>query len=518
VLALDSTATGSVRRAWPWLALGLIVGGAFAAWVLALPHDPPCCFLDESSTGYNAWLIAHTGKDEFGAHLPLYFKVSGEFRSPVQIYLMAGLFKVFGAHALLGRYLTRLAVFCAVGLVAWLAYRISRRRIVGAAVALLGLTTPQLYEVSRLGTEGPLIALPISGFLLLVWELSQRPRWRPGAGVVLALPLAVAAYTYPIGRLLAPAFALLLGLFWTRRRWPGIVSAWVTLAVSMAPVIAFAGRHPGALGRRAGEVGWYHHGMAVGDVLGTFLRHLAGNVGPGPVLFTGDPNIRHHVHEFGAAFVPLAVLTLLGLGLVILRSRRDPWWRFVALAALASLVPASLTVDPFHTPRLILVPLFALILAVPALTWLVKRPRAFARAGLAAALVVTAVQAAIFTHVFVRDGDTADRRAAFNADFVPAFAAAERTGVRPIWLLDYAYIHGFWRGVLDGIPRSQLVHWVRPPQIDRYADYGQPAQAVQFAPPVGAVAVGPSAACPTCRSLYEGFEFNAWVQSREPGQ
>src|SRR5690349_15968668 len=84
-----------------------IAAGVAALWVLALPHNPPCCYDDEASTAYNAWLIAQHGRDEYGAHLPLYFQAFGEFRSPVQIYVMAGLFKLFGAHLLLGRYLTR---------------------------------------------------------------------------------------------------------------------------------------------------------------------------------------------------------------------------------------------------------------------------------------------------------------------------------------------------------------------------------------------------------------------------
>ena len=494
------------RRAAPWL---VAVGGLFALWVLALPHNPPCCFPDEPSTAYNAWAIAERGRDQYGARFPLYFQAFGEFRSPVQIYVMAGLFKVLGPHLLVGRYLTRAAMFATIALLGWLGYRITGRRSVAALVALLGLTTPQLYEISRLGTEGPLLLLPLAVFLLVLQRASTRERWTPLTGLALAVPLAVAAYTYPTARPLAPLLALGTLLFLTRRRLPGIVALGVALAALMAPILLFMRAHPGALSHYASNLSWYSSSMAVPDVVWTFVRHLAGNVGPGPVLLHGDPNPRHHVAAFGAVLVPMAVLAVGGLVLVALRRRRDPWWLYVVFGFVLALVPASLTKDAFHTPRLIAVPLFALVLCVLALQWVLEQPRR--RAIVGAVVGVTAVQAAIFAVVYVRDGADPARVATFEGDFQPAWDAARKTGLRPIWVTDAREIDAQWWGVLDGVPRKDVTIWRVPNEPPSIVGAAKP-DVTQFSPPPGVAVVSNQQPCPRCRVLARGPNFNAWVQ------
>ena len=126
-VALDPALLAGWRRHRLALGLGAALVGAFLLWVLGLPHNPPCCYNDEPSTNYNAWLIAHGGRDEYGTHFPLFFRAFGEYRSPAEIYLLAGLFKVFGAHFLVPRYVTRAAMFLAIAIVGWLAARISGR-------------------------------------------------------------------------------------------------------------------------------------------------------------------------------------------------------------------------------------------------------------------------------------------------------------------------------------------------------------------------------------------------------
>jgi 4-amino-4-deoxy-L-arabinose transferase-like glycosyltransferase len=503
----------SLGSAWPRHRGRVLAGAALAAaallWVVALPHNPPCCYHDESSTAYNAWLIAQSGRDEYGARFPLYFEAFGEFRSPVQFYVMAGLFKVLGPHLLLGRYLTRSVAFLAILLAGWLGYRISRRPWIGAAVVVLGLATPQLYEISRLGTEAPLVLAPVAVWLLLVHRLAGREHWGVAAGALLALPLAVTAYTYPTGRPLAPVLAALLLLFARRPRWPGIAAAWIVLAVLMAPIAVFMHRHPDALSHYAAELSWTGDVHGPWDAAATFMRHLAGNVGPGPVLFTGDPNPRHHVGPWGAALLPLAALALGGLALVATRLRREPFWLLVAIGFVVSLLPATFTQDAFHEPRLILVPLFALVLSVPALTWLAETAtRRRALGGLAA---VGAIQAVAFFAGFVADGTSSERKATFQHDFARVYAAAKATGQRPIWVLDNAYVPAFWHAVLEDVPRGDFVYWVRPTPHGRFGP-AKLAQVQAFDPPSGSVVLAPIEPCARCRVLARGSNYNAWIQ------
>lgn len=54
--------------------------------------------VDEYSIGYNAYSIAQTGKDEWGVNFPIFFKAFGDYKLSFDIYSVALLFKLFGAH------------------------------------------------------------------------------------------------------------------------------------------------------------------------------------------------------------------------------------------------------------------------------------------------------------------------------------------------------------------------------------------------------------------------------------
>src|ERR1043165_6764096 len=62
----------------------------------ALRTNPPGFFLDESSIAYNAHTLSQSGRDEHGEEWPLFFRAFGEFKNPVYIYLLAGVFRLTG--------------------------------------------------------------------------------------------------------------------------------------------------------------------------------------------------------------------------------------------------------------------------------------------------------------------------------------------------------------------------------------------------------------------------------------
>jgi len=43
---------------------------------------------------------------------------------------------------------------------------------------------------------------------------------------------------------------------------------------------------------------------------------------------------------------------------VLARHWRDPWWRFILFGTLISVVPGALTLDQFHSLRLVAYPIF----------------------------------------------------------------------------------------------------------------------------------------------------------------
>ncbi len=81
------------------LALFIIVFAialVFRLWKIS--EIPKSLSMDEVAVGWNAYSILKTGKDEFGASFPLFFKSVGDYKTPVAIYLVAPSIAVFGLN------------------------------------------------------------------------------------------------------------------------------------------------------------------------------------------------------------------------------------------------------------------------------------------------------------------------------------------------------------------------------------------------------------------------------------
>lgn len=77
--------------------IGLLIIVGFVIRIYKVNIHPPLN-VDEYSIGYNAYSIAQTNLDEWGVKLPLFFKAFGDFKSPLDIYFVAILFKFFGSN------------------------------------------------------------------------------------------------------------------------------------------------------------------------------------------------------------------------------------------------------------------------------------------------------------------------------------------------------------------------------------------------------------------------------------
>src|SRR5689334_2018177 len=93
-----------------WLIAFVLVGVVgLVLYTRNLTTNPRGFFIDESSIAYNAYTIAQTGHDEFGISWPLYFRAFGEYKNPVHVYLLAGIYRVTGPSILSARLLSALA-------------------------------------------------------------------------------------------------------------------------------------------------------------------------------------------------------------------------------------------------------------------------------------------------------------------------------------------------------------------------------------------------------------------------
>jgi hypothetical protein len=422
--------------------------------------NPLGFFVDESSIAFNAYTISVQGMDEHGARMPLYFRSLGDYKSPVFVYALAALFKLFGPSVWLARLLSAGLGLSAALLLGLAAERATGRRRIGVVVALTAMFTPWLFELSRLVFE--VAALPLALVLVLValQRAQARSRWSLLDSLWVALALALVTYAYAIGRLLGPLLAVGLLCFFRSPNRAGVARCWSLYALFLLPLLGFAWRHPGALTARF-RLLTYLGSVTPGEAVRTFIDHYLAAFGARGLLVAGDPNIRHHVPGMGSMLAATVLLAAAGLVLVLWRHRGDPWWRFVLWGLLVSPLPGSLTVDRFHALRLAALPVFASVLAVPALAWLCERGRARSvrLAALALAVALTAFQAIVFQQQFAERGPA--RAEAFDVGFREVFAAAAAQPERPIYLggdfMEFIYIQAYWYGALRGMRPSDFV-------------------------------------------------------------
>ncbi|MBI3747899.1 MAG: hypothetical protein HY262_03485 [Chloroflexi bacterium] len=490
----------TIRGIGPWLPLMLV---AFALYTWRVDTNPPGFYLDEASISYNAYTISVDGRDEHDKAWPLFFQTwdPSVAVNPAYVYLLALVFKIFGPSILAARLLSATVGFAAAVLLGIVAGRATGRAWVAWIVAGSALTMPWLFQVSRLVFEVSLFPLVLVLVLLVIQRIHARPRWSPWGIVALGGLLGLLTYTYTIGRLLGPLFAFGLIVFASRARARSIFATWMVFGITLLPALAFNVANSGALSARADLLGYIRPGMSVIDIGATFLNHLLANVDPRQMLLLGDPNIRHHVPVMGSVLVATFALALIGVDRIVHGGYRDPWTRYVVYGLLASLVPASLTIDDFHTLRLIAFPVFLLLVTAIGIGSLAGRTgwRGYVVPGL---VVLTAAQALVFQVQFWRFGP--DRGGAFDAAFPGVFRAALAAGASPIYLRDRGdlpgYIEAYWYGTLIGLDRSSFVR-LRSDEI----------------PPAGAIVLGTDTNCGACEVLAREGDYIAFRAAASTG-
>jgi len=148
-----------------------------------------------------------------------------------------------------------------------------------------------------------------------------------------------------------------------------------------------------------------------------------------------------------------------GTVLVLLRQRDDRWWRFVLLATLLVPIPAALTVDRFNAIRLAALPVFLLVLAIPAFEALITVVRRSWPARIAVALVVLSIGAQFVQFLDSYRTRGPARLVLFDAGVKPLLEQPLASG-EAIYV-DYddrgAQAQARWRAAEAGLPQSRIV-------------------------------------------------------------
>jgi len=521
---LRLTAPTVAQRALRILLCVAAVVVLFSLYTWGISQNPGGFCLDESANAYNAYLVSRTGAGEFGPRFPILFQefaVSNpNYLNPLAIYLLAIVFRFLPPSILVARMFAAFWMFAACLLLGVLATRISGQRKIGIIVGATALLTPWLFETSRLAWEPHFSTFTVVLFLLAAYRIQSKETWNWQDIAMVAGSLAAITYGYPSGRVLAPLFALGLVLFaTTKHRFLGVLKAWLAYGVTLAPLILFNRSHPGVLTKRLYEVSYIRPGVPwkqIKESASELIRRYLEDQSLTALLITGDYHPRHHVTGSGGAILfATFILAMIGLGLIIARRWREPWWRFVIYGLAVSILPGAITNEPFHQLRLMGYAVFLLVLTIPALEWLlapdeVRRSACRASAEglsgepgrgapvshglsrpirlaiLVMLLTATVAQAIDFQLTFWRKGP--ERVNEFDTLYKPLYDAAVAQPQRPIYLENGqwgpAYMHAYWYATVEGRPLSQFVHLVDGAK-----------------PPAGAIVLSSNSECQNCQAI-----------------
>ena len=166
------------------LAAVLLVLG-FQLWVT--PSNPPGYHRDEAALSYNAYSIATTARDEYGAFLPLFFRSFGDYNRTLYPYVLAGIFAITGPHKAVARTFSAVLGAFAVLLLGLLARRLTGRTVVAVVVIVLAGLTPWLFELGRVELEVATQPLLITLLLLALPRAWRRRSWTSMEGALVGL-------------------------------------------------------------------------------------------------------------------------------------------------------------------------------------------------------------------------------------------------------------------------------------------------------------------------------------------
>lgn len=384
-------------------ALVLVLALVAAVFLNVSAKNPPGFTRDEAAIAYNAYTLSSSGKDEYGAHHPLFIRSFNDYKSPLYVYLLAAVFRVTGPSTSVARTFSAFLGLATVLVLYILALQISGRRWISVAVALLAGLTPWLFETSRVVFEVALMPLVIALLFLTVYRAGTGT-WKIRHSVTIGLLLAALAYTYQVGRVLAPLFALGLALFWYRR-WRLVGVVWlVFLFAAVVPIGLWAHAHPGALTARFSGSTWITPGMSDSAIAEKYVRQYFNQQDLWALATRGGDDSQDHVQGAGSLFFVEIALAIIGIVVVLVRRRREPWWRFMLFSIVISPVAASVVADPINTRRNVLVALVYPILAIPALQTISGLSTPKSRSVVAALLILFAVEAVHWQIVYRQEG------------------------------------------------------------------------------------------------------------------
>lgn len=354
-----------------FLILAALLIFSFLVLSYKLEEIPNGVYLDEATTGYNAFSILKTGKDEYGKEFPVAFRFFGSYSPPIYTYLTVIPVSVSGLNA----YSVRIISIISGSLMILVMYGfLKQSKLISGKIIyflmLLFLITPWNFFFSRAGYEIYLGFFLFSLGIFFCWRGFKRTVLLP-IGLVI---LSVSTYAAHPQIYSVPVFVLgFLVLFHKLINKKHFIIGLILALIIQIPHMTLLGTqaflnksdlfYSGEIISNAAKIIFLPSVISIPlSFTYSFFSRAITYLSPYSLFFLPDPDVQRSVPELSVFYSWMAVPFLTGI-FVLLKNIKDNFVKYLILLITVSLVPAALTKDPFSTQRVLslLLPLFLII-------------------------------------------------------------------------------------------------------------------------------------------------------------
>lgn len=334
-----------------WLVIILVISIFLRFYKLG--SIPNGLYVDEAVTGYNAYSILETGKDEYGKVFPIAFRFFGSYSPPLYVYLTSLVINFWGLNVFSTRFVS--AAFGVLGTVITFLFLKNLKFLKNPATPILGslvfTIAPWSIFFSRAGYELNLGATIFwIGLTLLLLGLSKHKFLTWGI-----LFISISTYGAHPERFLAPLFLIgFIFLFKKRIPWWAIVLTVITQLPNI--YLAFT---PAFATKTSLLFGTNNPYIFLREFLSQYLTYFS----PRSLFFLGDSDLQRGAPGLSVFYSWLVAPYLAGL-YILWKNRQDLFQKFLIFSLFVSPLPVALASDPFSSQRAlqVLLPILSVIM------------------------------------------------------------------------------------------------------------------------------------------------------------
>lgn len=223
----------------------MLLAGALR--LIGLDNFPNAMYSDEISQGYNAYSVLKTGKDEYGTFIPISFRSFGDWKPPMQAYLMVPTIGLFGLNAwgvrLPSAILGTFTVYIVFLLVRELISYINKDTYLEKYKDTIALFASMYVTISPwhiLQSRSAMLVVVALFFFCLGFYTLLKSKSKPNLLFVSSVSFSLCIYSYYGMRVIVPLFLIGCAV-WLKhelfRRWKHVVGAVVVGFILLLPLL-----------------------------------------------------------------------------------------------------------------------------------------------------------------------------------------------------------------------------------------------------------------------------------------